>query len=191
MELCSDFCGGENTIFPSFSLELGWLQEEGSQAPPIHDPSKTAPPNQQHQKAKKSNTSLTAPQQTPKHRTIVQTPPLWDVEILNNYRYFVKNNDELLWSVVVVVVVVVVLVANVRTAGDEEFAWFWRSACFRCWTCAGGGEVGWGGGNDNVPSTCTHVWCCAPEGGGFGVIMFLELVHLLKATHQKGMVSGG
>ena len=45
--------------------------------------------------------------------------------------------------------------------------------------------LGWGGwGDDNVPWTCTHIWCCASVCGGVGggMITFLGLVHTFDAT---------
>ena len=55
--------------------------------------------------------------------------------------------------------------------------------------CYAGG-LGWGG-DDNVPCTCTHVGCCAGGlgwGGMITMITFLALAHMLDATQ---MVWGG
>ena len=50
-----------------------------------------------------------------------------------------------------------------------------------------GGLGGWvGGGDDDVPCTCTHVWCYASDGvvGGVGMMTFLALAHMCDATHM-------
>ena len=49
---------------------------------------------------------------------------------------------------------------------------------------------GWGGGDDHIPCTCTHVGCCATGQGwvGGGMITFLALAHTLDATQ---LVRGG
>ena len=49
---------------------------------------------------------------------------------------------------------------------------------------------GWvGGGDDNIPCTCTHVGCYATgQGWGGGMITFLALAHMLDATQ---LVRGG
>ena len=76
------------------------------------------------------------------------------------------------------------------------------------WLCWGGGDdnipctcthvgcyatdgVG-GGGDDNIPCTCTHVGCYATDGvGGGGMTTFLALAHMLDATQLMGWVGGG
>ena len=51
--------------------------------------------------------------------------------------------------------------------------------------------VGGGGGDDNIPCTCTHVGCYATGQGWVGggeMITFLALAHMLDATQ---LVRGG
>ena len=69
-------------------------------------------------------------------------------------------------------------------------------SCCTCHTNGLGGDanvqlamLGWGGGDDNVPCTCTHVECYATGLGGVGgMITFHALVHMLNATQ---LVWGG
>ena len=49
-------------------------------------------------------------------------------------------------------------------------------------------QLVWGGGEDNVPCTCTHVGCYATGLGLGGMITFLALAHMLDATQ---LVWGG
>ena len=51
--------------------------------------------------------------------------------------------------------------------------------------------LGWGGGDVNVPCTCTHVGCYARCWVGVGgMLTFLALAHMLDAT-QDGVGVGG
>ena len=50
--------------------------------------------------------------------------------------------------------------------------------------------LGWGGGDVNVPCTCTHVACYARCWVGLGVggmLTFLALAHMLHATQDAGL----
>ena len=51
--------------------------------------------------------------------------------------------------------------------------------------------LGWGGGNVNVPCTCTHVGCYARLGWGGGMLTFLAFAHMLDATQDAGLGWGG
>ena len=52
--------------------------------------------------------------------------------------------------------------------------------------------LGWGGGDVNVPCTCTHVGCYARCWVGVGVMLtFLALAHMLDATQDAGLGWGG
>ena len=53
--------------------------------------------------------------------------------------------------------------------------------------------MGWvGGGDDNIPCTCTHVGCSSTGHLGVGgMITFLALAHMLDATQLMGWVGGG
>ena len=57
-----------------------------------------------------------------------------------------------------------------------------------CWTLRNWSGVG--GGDDNIPCTCTHVGCYATGQGwvGGGMVTFLALAHMLDATQ---LVRGG
>ena len=47
--------------------------------------------------------------------------------------------------------------------------------------------LGWGGGDVNVPCTCTHVGCYARCWVGVGgMFTFLALAHMLDATQDAG-----
>ena len=48
--------------------------------------------------------------------------------------------------------------------------------------------LGWDGGDDKVPCTCTHVECYATGLGGWRMTTFLELAHMVNATQ---LVWGG
>ena len=56
-----------------------------------------------------------------------------------------------------------------------------------CWMLRYWSGVG-GGGDDNIPCTCTHVGCYATGQGwvGGGMITFLALAHMLDATQLVG-----
>ena len=57
-----------------------------------------------------------------------------------------------------------------------------------CWTVRNWSGVG-GGGDDNIPCTCTHVgWYATGQGWVGGMITFLALAHMLDATQ---LVRGG
>ena len=47
--------------------------------------------------------------------------------------------------------------------------------------------LGWGGGDVNVPCTCTHVGCYARCWVGVGGILFLALAHMLDVTQDAGV----
>ena len=48
--------------------------------------------------------------------------------------------------------------------------------------------LGWGGGDVNVPCTCTHVACYARCWVGVGVMLtFLAFAHMLDATQDAGL----
>ena len=48
--------------------------------------------------------------------------------------------------------------------------------------------LGWGGGDVNVPCTCTHVGCYARCWVGVGgMLTFLALAHMLDATQDAGL----
>ena len=52
--------------------------------------------------------------------------------------------------------------------------------------------LGWGGGDVNVPDTCTHVGCYARCWVGVGgMLTFLTLAHMLDATQDAGLGWGG
>ena len=52
--------------------------------------------------------------------------------------------------------------------------------------------LGWGGGDVNVPCTCTHVGCYARCWVGVGgMLTFLALAHMLDATQDAGLGWGG
>ena len=54
--------------------------------------------------------------------------------------------------------------------------------------------MGWvgGGGDDNIPCTCTHAGCSATGHLGVGgMITFLAPAHMLDATQLMGWVGGG
>ena len=52
--------------------------------------------------------------------------------------------------------------------------------------------LGWGGGDVNVPCTCTHVGCCARCWVGVGgTLTFLALAHMLHAMQDAGLGWGG
>ena len=52
--------------------------------------------------------------------------------------------------------------------------------------------LGWGGGDVNVPCTCTHVGCYARCWVGVGgMLTFLALAHMLDATQDAGFGVGG
>ena len=52
--------------------------------------------------------------------------------------------------------------------------------------------LGWGGGDVNVPCTCTHVGCYASCWVGVGgMLAFLALAHMLDATQGAGLGWGG
>ena len=69
----------------------------------------------------------------------------------------------------------------------------------RCWVGCGGmicwmlrKMLGWGGGDDNVPCTCTHVGCYARCWVGVGgMITTLALAHMLDATQRCWVGVGG
>ena len=51
--------------------------------------------------------------------------------------------------------------------------------------------LGWGGGDVNVPCTCTHVGCYARCWVGVGgMLTFLALAHMLDATQMLGWCGG-
>ena len=51
--------------------------------------------------------------------------------------------------------------------------------------------MGWGGGDVNVPCTCTHVGCHARCWVGVaGMLTFLALAHMLDATQDAGLGGG-
>ena len=53
-------------------------------------------------------------------------------------------------------------------------------------------DAGWGGGDVNVPCTCTHVGCYARCWVGVGgMLTFLALAHMLDATQDAGLGWGG
>ena len=48
--------------------------------------------------------------------------------------------------------------------------------------------LGWGGGDVNVPCTCTHVGCYARCWVGVGgMLTFLALAHMLDATQDAAL----
>ena len=52
--------------------------------------------------------------------------------------------------------------------------------------------LGWGGGDVNVPCTCTHVGCYARCWVGVGgMLTFLALTHMLDARQDAGLRWGG
>ena len=52
--------------------------------------------------------------------------------------------------------------------------------------------LGWGGGDVNVPCTCTHAGCYARCWVGVGgMLTFLALAHMLDATQDAGLGLGG
>ena len=52
--------------------------------------------------------------------------------------------------------------------------------------------LGWGGGDVNVPCTCTHVGCYARCWVGVeGMLTFLALAHMLDATQACWVGAGG
>ena len=52
--------------------------------------------------------------------------------------------------------------------------------------------LGWGGGDVNVPCTCTHVACYARCWVGVGgMLTFLALAHMLHAPQDAGLGWGG
>ena len=53
-------------------------------------------------------------------------------------------------------------------------------------------RLGWGGGDVNVPCTCTHVGCYARCWVGVGgMLTLLALAHMLDATQDAGLGWGG
>ena len=63
-------------------------------------------------------------------------------------------------------------------------------ATHTCWML--GKMLGWGGGDVNVPCTCTHVGCYAKCWVGVGgMLTFLALAHMLDATQDAGLGWGG
>ena len=54
-----------------------------------------------------------------------------------------------------------------------------------------GKMLGWGGGDVNVPCTCTHVGCYATCWVGVGGMLTLALAHMLEARQDAGLGWGG